>query len=78
MTNSGDTVTEAPTAGEETGTDGTGEETEEGNEQDKPEEEQIPKLSYRVHVQSSGGTTGQKTEESSVQPEKGKDWKRFS
>ncbi|BDZ82050.1 hypothetical protein Lac2_01840 [Claveliimonas bilis] len=54
MTNSGDTVTEDPTAGEETGTDGTGEETEEGNEQDKPEEEQIPKLSYRVHVQSSG------------------------
>ena len=54
VTNSGDTVTEAPTAGEETGTDGTGEETEEGNEQDKPEEEQIPKLSYRVHVQSSG------------------------
>ena len=54
MTNSGDTVTEAPTAGEETGTDGTGEETEEGNEQEKPEEEQTPKLSYRVHVQSSG------------------------
>ena len=54
MTNSGDTVTDDPTAGEETGTDGTGEETEEGNEQDKPEEEQIPKLSYRVHVQSSG------------------------
>ena len=54
VTNSGDTVTDDPAAGEETGTDGTGEETEEGNEQDKPEEEQIPKLSYRVHVQSSG------------------------
>ena len=54
MTNPKDTATEDPAAGEETGTEGTGEETGEGNEQDKPEEEQIPKLSYRVHVQSSG------------------------
>ena len=78
MTNSGDTVTEDPAAGEETGTEGTGEETGEGNEQDKPEKSRFLSFPIVSMFRAAAGTTGQKTVESSVQPEKGKDWKRFS
>ena len=58
VTNPEDTATEDSVTGEETDTDGTSEGTGEGNEggtdQEKPQEEQTPKLSYRIHVQSSG------------------------
>ena len=77
MTNSGDTVTEDPAAGEETGTELVRKPEREMNRisQRKSRFLSFPIVSM---FRAAAGTTGQKTVESSVQPEKGKDWKRFS
>lgn len=48
-----DAVTEDE-VGEETNTDDGQEGTDEDTEQEKPQEQQVPTLSYRVHIQSSG------------------------